>query len=134
LIFYLVLQQVGDIADDETVKELSFKMQWHYALNITEEHDSAKYMCPKTLWNMCSVFVDNAVHVVLVDHITNELSKVFKVNCGKQKVDSVRIKWAVLRNRRIRFGAPSIASSEHPPSVCAKPIADLWIESHLAIA
>jgi len=56
----LVLQQARDLTDEETVNQLTFNIQWHYALNITEESDSAKYMSPKTLWNMRSIVIDNA--------------------------------------------------------------------------
>jgi hypothetical protein len=40
----LVLQQAFDLTDIETVEQFAFNLQWHYALNITEESDSAKYM------------------------------------------------------------------------------------------
>lgn len=40
----LVLQQAHGLTDNETVNQLSFNIQWHYALNITEESDSGKYM------------------------------------------------------------------------------------------
>lgn len=87
----IVLQQAHDLTDEETVNQLAFNIQWHYALNITEESDSAKYMCPKTLWNMRSIVVDNALDAVLFDHITDKLSKVFKVNTDNQRIDSVHI-------------------------------------------
>ncbi len=53
----LVLQQTLDLTDDETVNQLAFNIQWHYALNITEKSDAAKYMCPKTLWNMRNISI-----------------------------------------------------------------------------
>ena len=40
----LLLQQAHDLTDEETVFQFSFNIQWHYALNITEESDSAKYV------------------------------------------------------------------------------------------
>ena len=48
----LVLQQYHDLTDEQAVNQLSYNIQWHYALNIAEESDEAKYICPKTLWNM----------------------------------------------------------------------------------
>ena len=44
----LLLQQVMDLSDQETVEQLAFNIQWHFALNLPEESDSAKYLCPKT--------------------------------------------------------------------------------------
>jgi len=104
----LVLQQTHDLTDEETVNQLSFNIQWHYALNITEESDSAKYMCPKTLWNMRSIVVDNALDTVLFDHITDKLSKVFKVTTDNQRIDSVHIKSNMRRLGRIGIFTSSI--------------------------
>jgi len=104
----LVLQQTHDLTDEETVNQLSFNIQWHYALNITEESDSAKYMCLKTLWNMRSIVVDNALDAVLLDHITDKLSKVFKVNTDDQRIDSVHIKSNMRRLGRIGIFTSSI--------------------------
>lgn len=43
-----VLQQTFDFTDEETVQQFSYNILWHYALNITEESDSAKYISLKT--------------------------------------------------------------------------------------
>ena len=104
----LVLQQTHDLTDEETVNQLSFNIQWHYALNITEESDSAKYMCLKTLWNMRSIVVDNALDAVIFDHTTDKLSKVFKVNTDNQRIDSVHIKSNMRRLGRIGIFTSSI--------------------------
>jgi len=104
----IVLQQAHDLTDEETVSQLAFNTQWHYALNITEESDSAKYLCSKTLWNMRSIVVDNALDAVLFDHITDKLSKVFKVNTDNQRIDSVHIKSNMRRLGRIGIFTSSI--------------------------
>jgi hypothetical protein len=65
-----------DLTDEETVNQVAFNILWHYALNITEESDSAKYICPKTLWNRRSIVVDNALDGILFEHITDKLAKV----------------------------------------------------------
>ena len=105
----LVLQQAHDLTDEETVNQLSFNIQWHYALNITEESDSAKYMCPKTLWNMRSIVVDNALDATVFDHITDKLAKVFKVDTDHQRIDSVHIKSNMRRLGRIGIFTSSIS-------------------------
>ena len=43
-----VLQQTFDYTDLETIQQFAYNIQWHYALNISEESDSAKYISPKT--------------------------------------------------------------------------------------
>ena len=40
LIGALVLQQMHDLTDNETVEQFSFNVQWHYALNITSAGDA----------------------------------------------------------------------------------------------
>jgi len=97
----LLLQQAHDLTDEETVNQVAFNTQWHYALNITEESDSAKYLCPKTLWNMRSIVVDNGLDALLFDHITDKPAKVFKVKTDTQRIDSVHIKSNMRRLGRI---------------------------------
>jgi len=104
----LLLQQTHDLTDEETVNQLAFNIQWHYALNITEESDSAKYICPKTLWNMRSIVVDNTLDAIIFDHITDRLAKVFKVTTDNQRIDSVHIKSNMRRLGRIGIFTSSI--------------------------
>lgn len=104
----LILQQAHDLTDDETVNQLAFNIQWHYALNITEESDSAKYMCAKTLWNMRSIVIDNTLDATLFENITEKLAKVFKVDTDNQRIDSVHIKSNMRRLGRIGIFTSSI--------------------------
>jgi hypothetical protein len=104
----LVLQQALDLDDEQTIDQLAFNIQWHYALNITEESDSAKYFCPKTLWNMRSIAVENGLEALLFDGITNKLAAVFKVNTDKQRIDSVHIKSNMRRLGRIGIFSKSM--------------------------
>jgi hypothetical protein len=104
----LVLQQALDLDDQDTIDQLAFNIQWHYALNITEESDSAKYFCPKTLWNMRSIAVENGLEALLFEGITDKLADVFKVNTDKQRIDSVHIKSNMRRLGRISIFSKSI--------------------------
>ena len=87
----LVLQQMHDLSDEETVNQLAFNIQWYYALNITEESDSAKYMCPKTLWTMRHLAAEHELDAAAFETITDKLATVFKVNPNQQRIDSVHI-------------------------------------------
>jgi len=104
----LVLQQTHDLTDEETVDQFSFNIQWHYALNITEESDSAKYMCPKTLWNMRSIVVENGLEAKLFNAGTQKLAAVFDVDTDKQRIDSVHIKSNMRRLGRINIFSTGI--------------------------
>ena len=97
----LLLQQILDLTDEEAIHQLAFNIQWHYALNIPEESDSAKYFCPKTLWNMRNIAVENNLEDALFERTTAKLAFVFNVNTDKQRIDSVHIKSNMRRLGRI---------------------------------
>jgi len=97
----LILQQTNDLTDEESVNQLAFNIQWHYALNITEESDTAKYISLKTLWNARHLVVENDLSKTIFDAVTDKLGKVFKVNTDIQRIDSVHIKSNMRRLGRI---------------------------------
>lgn len=104
----LVLQQVQDLSDEETVSQLAFNEQWHYALDIVGDSDEAKYMCPKTLWNMRELMIEHRLDELLFARTTDVLGKVFKVDPSKQRIDSVHVKSNMKRLGRIGIFVKSI--------------------------
>jgi hypothetical protein len=36
----MILQQMHDLSDEQTVEQFAFNLQWHYALNITCNSDT----------------------------------------------------------------------------------------------
>jgi len=104
----LVLQQTHDLTDEETISQLAFKIQWHYALNITDESDSAKYVSLKTLWNFRQLLIEKKLDSVLFKNITEKLARAFNVNTDKQRIDSVHIKSNMRRLGRISIFSTSI--------------------------
>ena len=97
----LLLQQAHDLTDDETVNQLAFNIQWHYALNITDESDSSKYMCNKTLWNMRQIVTEKSLDTIVFDCFTDKLAMLFNSNIDNQRIDSVHIKLNMRRLGRI---------------------------------
>ena len=97
----LVLQQTFNLTDLETVEQFAFNIQWHYALNIPEESDAAKYMCPKTLWNMRMVVTENNLDEKIFTEATQKLVDTFKVDHSQQRMDSTHIKSNMRRLGRI---------------------------------
>ena len=55
----IVIQQMHDLSDEQTVYQVAFNQQWHYALDITDSSDQATYLCEKTLWNFRKIMTDN---------------------------------------------------------------------------
>jgi hypothetical protein len=97
----LILQQTLDLTDEETVRQYAFDTQWHYALNITEDSDKAKYISLRTLWNNRNIVAQNNLEKDLFNAGTDKLAQVFKVNVDKQRIDSVHIKSNMRRLGRI---------------------------------
>ncbi|HLG29578.1 MAG TPA: transposase, partial [Candidatus Brocadiales bacterium] len=87
----LLLQQMHDLTDEETVDQFAYNIQWHYALNITSMDDADAYVSPKTLWTMRSILSEQALYAALFESITDRLAHVFSVNVSKQRIDSVHI-------------------------------------------
>ncbi|WP_054702639.1 transposase [Desulfosarcina cetonica] len=104
----LILQQAHDLTDEQAVTQLSFNIEWHYALNIFEESDSAKYMCPKTLWNMRTIVAEHGLEDALFNACTQKLAEVFTVDTDKQRLDSVHIRSNMRRLGRISIFSRSI--------------------------
>ena len=97
----LILQQMNDMPDDETIENLAFNMQWHYALDITDESDAAKYMCPRTLWGLRDLVVAHELDKDLFEIIADKLVRVFNVDTDKQRLDSVHTRSNMKRLGRI---------------------------------
>ena len=97
----IVFQQVFDLTDEESINQMAFNIQWHYALDMPEESDGVKYLSPKTLWSMRNIVTDNNLDTVLFEQITDTLAKAFKVDTTQQRLDSVHIKSNMRRLGRI---------------------------------
>lgn len=99
----LFLQQYFDLTDLETVEQLAFNVKWHYAFNLTDEGDSAKYMCPRTLWKLRNWAVENGLSDDVFQSVVEKLAAVFSVDTTKQRLDSVHTKSNMKRLGRIRI-------------------------------
>ena len=104
----LIIQQMRDLTDEETVTHLAFNEQWHYALDIPDEADDSKYMSPRTLWSMRRIVTDNELDTLLFEHTSGTLGRVFKVDTSTQRIDSVHIRSNMRRLGRIRIFAETI--------------------------
>jgi len=104
----LVLQQSLDLSDEETISQLAFNLQWHYALDIVEESDEAKYLCAKTLWSMRELLIENHLDELLFERSAEVLARVFHVDTSAQRIDSVHIKSNMRRLGRVGIFVKSI--------------------------
>jgi hypothetical protein len=88
----VVLQQMHDLSDEQTVYQVAFNQQWHYALDITDSSDQTTYLCEKTLWKFRTMMTENNLDSCVFNQITDKLARVFAVDTEKQRLDSVHIK------------------------------------------
>jgi len=104
----IVLQQMHDLSDEQTVCQVAFNQQWHYALDITSTSDQATYLCEKTLWNFRTIMTRNNLDAEIFNRTTEKLAQVFSVATEKQRLDSVHIKSNMRHLSRIGIFARSI--------------------------
>ena len=105
----LLLQQAMDLNDQATIEQLCFNIQWHYALNIPEESDDAKYISEKTLYTMRQLMITHNLDTLMFANISDKLAKVFDVDTKKQRIDSVHIQSNMRKLGRISIFARTIS-------------------------
>lgn len=103
-----LLQQSLDLCDEDAVEQLAFNIQWHYALNITEESDSAKYICTKTLWVMRQLLIATRTDQIVFEAVRDKLAAVFSVNTDWQRIDSTHIRSNMRRLGRVGIFSQTI--------------------------
>ncbi len=87
----LVVQQTFDTSDEETLSQLTFNEQWHYALNIVDKNDDSTYMCEKTLYNIRNILITNELWDTVFETLTDSFIAQFSVDTDKQRLDSTHI-------------------------------------------
>jgi hypothetical protein len=104
----LLLQQTMDLSDRSAIEQLCFNIQWHYALNIPEESDDAKYISEKTLYTMRRLIIEQHLDEAVFDNIADKLAAVFDVDTKNQRIDSVHIKSNMRKLGRITIFSQTI--------------------------
>jgi len=87
----MILQQMHDLTDEETVSQFAFNIQWHYALDITSHSDNDSYVCPKSIWNTRHIMSSHDLYQPVFEAVADSLAKVFKVDSSLQRLDSVHV-------------------------------------------
>ena len=103
-----ILQHMNELTDEETIEQLAFNTKWHYALDIAEESDEAKYISLKTLWNIRQVIIEHGIDTLMFNQTTDTLAGAFSVDTSKQRLDSVHIRSNMKRLGRIGIFVRSI--------------------------
>ena len=103
----LLLQQLHDLSDAETVEALAFNMTWHYALDVRSEADS--YFCEKTLRNYRRLFIEQGLDELLFRCLTDRLVQGFSVDTSHQRMESTALRSAMRALTRLGIVVESIS-------------------------
>jgi transposase len=87
----LLIQQMFDFTDEETARQFAFNLEWHYALDITDNSDASAYVSLKTIWNMREIITKSGIGNLIFDKVTSKLIDEFKVSPNNQRLDSMHI-------------------------------------------
>ena len=102
----VVLQQCFNLTDEETIFELAFNQQWHFALDCYDEKDQVISL--KTLWTMRSRIAQADLGNEIFELVTDKLIKVFEVDTSHQRIDSVHVYSNMAKLSRVLLLAKTI--------------------------
>jgi hypothetical protein len=89
----LILQQLHDLTDQQTVEAIALNITWHYALDIRQESDA--YLCERTLRNYRQRVMEHQLDQKLFQVLTDQLIKAIGIDTTKQRLDSTAIRSAI---------------------------------------
>lgn len=89
----LILQQLHDLTDRQTVEAVALNIAWHYALDIGKESDS--YLCERTLRNYRRRIMEQQLDRTLFRTLTDQLINAIGVDTTKQRLDSTAVQSAI---------------------------------------
>ena len=105
----LLLQQMFDLTDSETIRQLAFNTEWHYALNLRLEDDETKYLCERTLRTYRLLMVKHEIDQLLFRLLTDTLLDKLNISTKKQRLDSTHIRSDMRRLSRLELLRKTIA-------------------------
>ncbi len=88
LLGVLILKDIFDLTDNETLEHLEYNLLWQYALDIRFED---AHVCRKTLHNFRSKLLDSSRHRKIFNLLTKKIIELFSLNIGCQRLDSTHI-------------------------------------------
>jgi hypothetical protein len=116
----LLLQQMFDLTDEETIRQLAFSIEWHYALNIHQEDDDSKYLGERTLRTYRMIVTELEIDRILFRVLTDKLLDQLNISTRKQRLDSTHIRSDMRRLSRLELFRKTIQKflkvmqREHP--------------------
>src|SRR5262245_9337331 len=103
----LILQQLHDLTDAQTVEAVALHLGWQYALDIRSDADA--YLCERTLRNYRALLIEHQLEQVLFRALTDKLIAAVGVDTRKQRLDSTAIRSAIRGLTRLGILVESIS-------------------------
>lgn len=103
LLGVLILQQMFDLTDDETLRQLAFNLEWHFAMGLYREDDATKYICERTLRTYRARVMDRQLDGLLFRTLTDALLAKLKIPTPKQRLDSTHLRSDMRRLSRLEL-------------------------------
>ena len=103
----LILQQLHDLTDRQTVEALAFNIAWHYALDMRS--DEQAYLCGRTLRTYRRLVIEKGLDQVLFRLLTDQLIASVGVDTSKQRIDSTSIRSAMRSLTRLGIMVETIS-------------------------
>lgn len=128
----LALQQMHDLSDESAREAVAFNTQWHFALDITGESDSEKYLCEKTLRTYRTLLIKEGLDSILFETMTDTLLTHFAVDTSTQRIDSGHILSNMRTLRRAEIFAKTIGKFLKKLKQTHKELFERLIEPELA--
>lgn len=88
LLGVLILKDIFDLTDEETLEHLEYNLLWQYALDIRFED---AHICRKTLHNFREKLLQSGWHRKIFNRLTKKIIELFGLNVGTQRLDSTHI-------------------------------------------
>lgn len=104
----VLLQQIEDLTDEETVRQFAFNIMWQYALDVTDAGDFSAYVAPRTLWTMRDTVGRLGLDQTIFENVSEALKKLFELDPSRQRLDSVHIFSNMAHLGRIRLFVKTI--------------------------
>jgi DDE family transposase/transposase-like protein DUF772 len=120
----LILKDVFDLTDEETLDALLFDARWHVALDLDPREAQ---LCQKTLHNFRVALMEFELGPVLFEQTTTDILQALDLDTGRQRMDSTHISAHVARLTRLGTCCETIRlflrdlKQQHPASFAEVP-------------
>ena len=84
----LLLKEMFNLTDEETLEQLEFNLLWHHALRLTPEE---AHLCQKTLHNFRVRLMEQDIGRLAFQETTDKIIQALGVKTSRQRLDSTHI-------------------------------------------